>query len=805
MTRSRLPPLFLVSGAAVGFETALTRYFAVSKWSEYGYWVISIVMVGFAFSGVTVTLTRDTCLKHGQRLLNLLPLALLCSATAGFWGVTVNPFNPLQLQNASTYAPQLFNISFYYAALLPFFFLTGLYVSLCFVVDGHRVAQVYGADLLGAAAGSALVFGLMFVVHPFLLVPALLVPLAAACWCGSLRAGMAGTVGLVICEAALLLGSHASYNDFKSIYVPLHVADSHVVAQVELPRGLYVLLDDFTERVDTDVSNDLGLLKLPGPPRAYGLYRDGTRIAGLAKPGQRDGRYATATLAALPYLLKPQARVLLAGVSGGFRITEALALGAHTVEALEPDPVIAGALQHGLGGSPGLASDERVRWSLHSPLAAAALGLHYGIIDIAGDFLDNGDARSTVFTVEALAADLAALDDDGILSIPVSIRDFPAYALRVLATARAALRVAGAAEPAKHVMIYRSAWNARVLISPAAWTPERIAASRRWCDDRSFDMSYYPGIDVTAARAGLYNDLPAVSFDNGTVTSGSGADDAIADEAQAVLDGQPSASSTAFALSPATLDRASYYDVLRLSHLGTILRRLEILPQPEISQLVNLAVLSQAAVIAMLVVLIPILADRRFVRRSRQLLRPILYFASLGLGFLFIEIAMIERATLYLDDRMSAFSLVLTTMLVFSGLGSLLSNRLERRGVVIACSSIILWCAAATLELLPCMLATLDWPWTLRAVMLVLVISPVSIALGIPFALGLQRLGSTQLLPFSWAVNGAFSVVATPLANLIATQYGVRWVIFCGGLLYLLCLLTHDPVERPSGWKLLHA
>ncbi len=56
MIRARLLPLFLVSGAAVGLETALTRYFAVAKWSEYGYWVISIVMVGFAFSGVTMAL-----------------------------------------------------------------------------------------------------------------------------------------------------------------------------------------------------------------------------------------------------------------------------------------------------------------------------------------------------------------------------------------------------------------------------------------------------------------------------------------------------------------------------------------------------------------------------------------------------------------------------------------------------------------------------------------------------------------------------------------------------------------------------
>jgi hypothetical protein len=67
--RLALLPLFLVSLAAVGYETALIRYFAVAKWSEYGYWVISIVMVGFALSGVILALFRDVCARHGEALL----------------------------------------------------------------------------------------------------------------------------------------------------------------------------------------------------------------------------------------------------------------------------------------------------------------------------------------------------------------------------------------------------------------------------------------------------------------------------------------------------------------------------------------------------------------------------------------------------------------------------------------------------------------------------------------------------------------------------------------------------------------
>ncbi|MBC7799082.1 MAG: hypothetical protein H7Z10_00545, partial [Gemmatimonadaceae bacterium] len=145
-----LVPIFLVSGAAVALEIALTRYFAVAKWSEYGYWVISIVMVGFALSGVTIALARDWAVRRGPVLLAWLPVALIVTAALGYHATTANPFNPLQLQNAATFVPQLGYIALYYAVLLPFFFLTGLYISLTFVLNEDRVAQVYGYDLTGA-------------------------------------------------------------------------------------------------------------------------------------------------------------------------------------------------------------------------------------------------------------------------------------------------------------------------------------------------------------------------------------------------------------------------------------------------------------------------------------------------------------------------------------------------------------------------------------------------------------------------------------------------------------------------------
>jgi len=806
MGRRALWALFLVSLAAVGYETALTRYFAVAKWSEYGYWVISIVMAGFALSGVVMALARDAFARNGARLLAVLPPLLVGSAAVGYHFVTTNPFNPLQLQNAATWQPQIVNIAGYYAALLPFFFATGIYVSLCFVLNDRIVGRVYAYDLTGAGAGALAVLVLMFVLHPFDLVPALLPPLALAALFAPRwrRASLAASVAVLVAGEALLLGDpQAAFNDFKAIYAPLHTPDARVVAERRTPRGDYMLLDDFTERVDTDISNNAGMMGLADPPRTYGLYRDGNRIAALPKPGALDVGYASSALDALPYTLIAKASVLVAGASGGFRAAAPLALGAGKVDVLEPDPVLNGALHHGLGPSPAPPADARVRVLGIGPLAAVEAYGPYDIIDISSDFLDAAEANATALTTDALAADLRALAPEGIVSIPVSIRDFPVYALRTLATARDALRQAGIDDPAAHVIAYRSAWNVRVLLSPASWSAERIAAVRVWCDERSFDVAYYPGIDVQASKANIYNDLPAVSFARGEIES-SGLDDAIADEAGAVLHGQPTQSAEEFNLDPPTLDRPFFYAVLRLSRIGTVLKRLEILPQAEVGALVNLAVLAQAAVLALLVLAVPLFAPGRVRSARENLARAAIYFPALGLGFLFIEIAAIERASLYLNDRTTAFALVLTGMLIFSGLGALLAGRYEgreRHSVRVAALAVVAWCGLMAFAATPLEVGSLAWPFAVRAALVLAAVAPASVALGLFFPLGLSQAGPTGFLPWAWGLNGAFSVVATPLANLLARESGFERVLLAAALLYGIAAVSFPLARKKEQWS----
>jgi hypothetical protein len=368
---------------------------------------------------------------------------------------------------------------------------------------------------------------------------------------------------------------------------------------------------------------------------------------------------------------------------------------------------------------------------------------------------------------------------------------------------REALRLDGVGDAPAHVMAYRSAWNVRILVSNRPWAPADIAALKKFCDDRSFDVSWYPGIDIVAARANIYNDLPAVSFAAGQVTSGGGAHDAIADEAEQALTGQTSLSQEAFRLTPITMDRPFYYDILRIGQLGTILKRLEILPQAEIAQLVNLAVLAQAIVIAALVLLVPFLSRGRVAAPRSGLLRPVVYFSVLGLGFLFIEIFLIEKASFYLNDRTSAFALVLTGMLVFAGLGSLLADRAPERAAGWVAGAIVVWCGLVLAGLQPLLLATLDLPFAARAALMLAVIAPGAVALGMPFPLGLRRAAEEGggFLPWAWGLNGALSVVATPLANLLAVQMGFQRVLLCAALLYVVSWWAYPSARKSFLWQ----
>ena len=352
--------------------------------------------------------------------------------------------------------------------------------------------------------------------------------------------------------------------------------------------------------------------------------------------------------------------------------------GAGKVTALEPDATLYTLLKT-RGHHPAL-DDPRVQLRNASPAEIAAEGgARFDIIDIASDFLNQADVSKYVFTVEAVQANLGLLRDDGVLSVPVSIREYTVYAIKLLATVREALVRDGVAAPERHVIVYRSSWNVRILVSKQPFSPATIVKLRRFADDRSFDTSYFPGIRGETIK--VWNDLPGISFANQTVEVSDRASDSLRDDALRLFaDRDGSWLRGHFSrLEPSTHDRPFFYSILDLGKLDTILKRIEAIPREEIGYLINVAVLVQSVILALLVLGLPLLRYRRGTHpKAKSIVKSILYFAGLGLGFLFMEIWLIDKAAWFLSDRTYAFAIVLTVMLVSSGIGSALAGAVHR-------------------------------------------------------------------------------------------------------------------------------
>jgi hypothetical protein len=806
-SRRILASLFLVSLFGLSFETFLSRYFALALFSDYSYWVISLALLGYSFGGVLLTLARDHFFKHHEKYLLLIPPLLLAAAIMAFAMLRGNPFNPLQLQNDVLWKSQIGNIFLYYAGLFPVFFLTGTYIGLVFLVSSHQMPKVYAVDLLGAACGAAVILAAMFLLHPYHLPVVMLAILLVAIGVNTADAlkslTLPGGIGALAGSAALLgfglflvlSTSTFSVPDFKKLHSVLGIKGAKVMDSRVSPSGTWLTMDDYTEFDDVSMTNNYGS-DIASPPRTYGLYRDAQRVGSLIRELPTDYSYLKGSLAFFPYTIRPHPRVLLLGTNGGMKIVESARSGAVSGVALEqPGDVYRMVRDRLKTAAPGILESSGI--SLRGGSAFSLLhggSERFDLIEVSSTFLSQDSNNAWSFTTEAVETYLASLSTGGILSIPVDISEFDIYTLKMANTLVAALRRRGIEDPGRHVMAYRTAWTCQLLASDQPFSASDISGLVSWCSDRSFDTSWYPGIDPAAVS--VWNDLPPVSFQEGQVQVSDTAQDALMNDLVKILgkDRGLTPADRFFNLTPSTMDRPDFSSIARISEIRTLLARLQVLPEREIGYLLNLVVLAQALVLAALVLLLPLGAGRKAIRREHgvrfMLPEVFLYFAALGFGFFFIELALVKKLSFFLESSTLAFATVLAAVLVFSGLGSWRAERFQknrRRGLVGGLVVIAISLLFFIFGLEPLMRACIGLPLPLRMLIAVALLAPVSVALGRPFALGTSSLAdvSDSLIPWAWAINGAFSVLATPLANILSVTTGWNIVMAAALVLYL--------------------
>ena len=177
---------------------------------------------------------------------------------------------------------------------------------------------------------------------------------------------------------------------------------------------------------------------------------------------------------------------------------------------------------------------------------------------------------------------------------------------------------------------------------------------------------------------------------------------------------------------------------------------------------------------------------------SGSLFPPSLYFGSIGLGFLFLEIAFIQQLTLFLGHPLYAVAVVLSSLLVFAGIGSGVVERLRRRAGERALRFVPLVVGSVALIELPLvrlLLHTmLGLPPMAKVPIAIAVVAPLAFFMGMPFPSGLRRLAEEDpaAVPWAWGINGTASVLSSMLATLIAVHFGFSVVVAAAALLYAL-------------------
>jgi spermidine synthase len=790
----------LVSAAALAYEVLLMRLFSIIQWHHFAYMIISLALLGYGASGTFIALASTSLLRRFERAYWLcLVLFGLSAVACGLLAQRI-PFNAEEV--LWDWHQPLRLLALYLLLSLPFFFAASG-IALALTRYGNDVPRIYAADLLGAGAGSLGIVLLLFGVVPgtALQVIGALGLVAAFVASRELRLAQRRWSILALLGVVLLIALPDTWlepqiSPYKGLPQILRIGGTRIIEERSSPLGLLTVVE--SQLIPLRHAPGLSLYADTPIPEQIGLFTDADNLTAINhNPGQQRLPYLDWQTSALPYYLAEPEHVLVLGAGGGAEVQQALNHGVPRIDAVELNPQVIDLVSDDFAGYSGqLYQRPGVRVHI-----ADARGFiretreRYDLIQIS--LLDAFGASSTglyalnenyLYTVEALQDYLQRLTPGGCLAISRWIKLPPRDSLKLFATAVRALRENGVASPAQQLALIRGWQTSTLLVKNTPFTAREIAKLRDFCKARAFDVAWYPG--MTEAEANRFNILEQPYFFRAaTALSGGDAGDFMA--------------RYKFNITPATDDRPYFFHFFKWEILPEILalRGQGGLPLLEAGYLVMVATLLQAVLISSLFILLPLWMLRRETPAAPSEIRPtriVLYFFAIGLAFLFIEIAFIQKFILFLHHPLYAVATVLTAFLVFAGLGSAASSRLREETVPPsrlagrAVAGIIVFGLAYGFLLGPLFDNLMSLSLALRVLVTVLLIAPLAFCMGMPFPLGLARVGAglPGFIPWAWGINGCASVVSAVMASLLAIQFGYTFVIISALLLYLAAAVT---------------
>jgi spermidine synthase len=809
---SYLLTIAVISGATLAYEVLLLRLFSMIQWHHFAFMIISLALLGYGVSGVFLALARQGVSRYFPNVImsNLLLLALampLCFLLAQSL-----PFNPAEL----LWDPWqlLYWLAVYLILAVPFFFAANI-IGLSLYQFRQGIPTLYAFDLLGAALGSVGIIALLFNSHVeqillalpcLVLLTGLLLVSQSAIWTGRQRLGWQTT--MLVTAAAILFYLPASLqlniSSYKSMSQMLTVPETEVLQRESSPLGVLSVVA--SNQVPLRYAPGLSILSDTELPEQLAVFTDGDAMTAITRfEGNFDElAFLGQTSSALPYQLKPMEDVLVLGAGAGSDVLQALKFQASTIDAVEENPLLIDLIQDDYADFAGelyalpqvnvhqsearaFASKTERQYDLITMSYLSAAGASGGLYSMSENYL---------FTVESMRDYLQHLKPNGYISITQQTTLPPRVMPKLISTVSEALKSMDH-KPSQNLILIRSWQTTTLLIKNGPVTDQDISRLKQFSQQYNFDLAFYPGI--SEEEVNRYHQLQQPYFYQAATAL-------LSPDSEQFIDNYK------FNIEPVTDNQPYFSQFFKWGTLPEIISMLDAgsIFLLESGYLLLLAALIQALVASLLLLLLPLWLWRRR-RRDREQAQPLhkrvlAYFFALGLAFLFVEIAFIQKFVLILHHPVYAVTTVIAGFLLAAGAGSYFFGRIRHinpQHQVLAAVILMSVLSAVYMSsygaISAFLLAQSDW---LRYLLAILMILPLGFCMGVPFPAAMSMLGREhdEMIPWAWGINGFASVISPILATLVAMEFGFRILLSLALLLYLLAvsLFPADTARRPA-------
>lgn len=773
--------IFFLAMGTLLFEVTLTRIFSFVVWSNYAFLIVSTALLGFGIAGVTLAVTRG-----GGKWFPKSHVYLYCVlfALTALLSLVLIIKVPLTVSRFDMAINWLYLLIIYIAITIPFFF-AGLAISILLSSDSKRVHKLYFWDLIGAAIGS---FLLSLVIIPI---------------------GASGAVVL-----AAMAGMFASICFFikrhKAVLSILVLITILMAGMVPFGERIFPVQSHETKRWYQSVRHNtvfsgwstlskVDVVSYDNNKRREIFINGGENESYLA---QWDNNKHWEDTTNFPYLFigggGKTPKVMVIGSSGGTEVAFALAHGASMVHAVEMDPLIARIVEKDMAAwNNKMYQSPRVK-QFNDEGRSFIVNTHdnYDLILMRNNFTPIAFASGSInlsetylLSEEGMNAYISKLTDNGILGI---IRWGTS---RLCTTFRSVSEQNNIQDIDKNVMIVSGLWWGQhgFYFKKTPFTDKEISDARAYAETRGRTMLYYPGM---VRDTNLYSRI-LMDDDYKQYYNVAGYD-----------------------LTPATDDHPFFDHFLEFGRFVDINH--PVLPEElrEIAKMLRweptgfmkaiagnlvfsksdvpvMAIAFEGVLVSLLGIFVPLFFFSRKKEAKDTARWPVIfYFSFLGMAFIMIELCFIKQYILFLGHPAYAIAMIISGLLVFSGIGSYISERFgdEPQAALRFVFPAIFLLVALSIFTIPFVFKMfLGTPLIVRSLVTLVLLAPLGICMGMPFPLGLRLIHqvSPNLVGWAWGINGFMTVIGSVLTVMISLWLGFNMVLWIAGTLYLCCLFVY--------------